>query len=84
MSKYFCSLEEGKKEDILHFASKHMNKLITDQGEEVCDEKEISIEAGKFYQKLYEKKTVEDCEIEEIVHKIPTLSEEVNNTEGKK
>ena len=41
-----------------------MNKLITNQGEEVCDEKEISIEVGKFYKKLYEKKKiVEDCEI---------------------
>ena len=39
---------------------------------------------GKCYQKLYEKKIVEDCEIEEIVNKIQTLSdEEVNNTEGK-
>ena len=34
--------------------------------------------------KLYEKKIVEDCEIEEIVHTIPTLSdEEANNIEGK-
>ena len=32
-----------------------MNQLITDQGQEVCDEKE-SIEIGKFYQKLYIKK----------------------------
>ena len=56
-----------------------MNKLIINQGEEVCDEKEISIEAGIFYQKLYEKKIVEDCEIEEIVHTIPTLSDEEAN-----
>ena len=33
-----------------------MNKLISNQGEEVCDKKEIGIEVGKFYQKLYEKK----------------------------
>ena len=33
---------------------------------------------------MYEKKIVEDCEIEEIVHTIPTLSdEEANNIEGK-
>ena len=72
VSKYFCSLEE-------RHASKHMNKLITNQGEEICDEKEISIEAGIFYQKLYEKKIVEVCEIEEIVHTIPILSDEEAN-----
>ena len=53
-----------------------MNKLIINQGEEVCDEKEISIEVGKFDQRLYEKKIIEDCETEEIVHAIPTLSDE--------
>ena len=77
VSKYFCSLEK------IH-ASKHMNKLITNQGEEVCDEKEINTEVGKFYQKLYEKTIVEVCETEETVHTIPTLSdEEANNIEGK-
>ena len=33
VSKYFCSLEKR------HYASKHMNKLLSNQGEEVCDEK---------------------------------------------
>ena len=50
----------------------------------MMNKKKISIEAGIFYQKLYEKKIVKDCEIEEIVHIIPTLSdEEVNDIKGK-
>ena len=36
--------------------TEHMNQMITDQGQEVCDKKEISTEIGIFYQKLYIKK----------------------------
>ena len=66
------------------FASKHMKKRITDQWEEVCNEKEISIEVGKFYQTLYEEKEKRwRLQIVDMVHKIPNLSDEEVNIEGK-
>ena len=61
-----------------------MNKLVTVQGKETWDQKEISNEVGKFYQKLYEKRNVEDCEIADLVKEIPKLSDNaVINIEGK-
>ena len=36
-----------------------MNNCITDQGEDVCDQKEISIEAGIFSQNFIEKRKEE-------------------------
>ena len=54
------------------------------QGKETWDRKEISNEVGKFYQKLYEKRKVEDCEIAKMVQEIPKLSDnEVKNIKGK-
>lgn len=54
------------------------------QGKETWDRKEISNEVGKFYQKLYEKRKVQDCEIAKMVQEIPKLSDnEVKNIKGK-
>ena len=63
---------------------KHMKKLITQQGKEVFNQNEISNEVGNFYETLYTKRIVENCEIADIVQNIPTLSnEEAKNIEGK-
>ena len=51
-----------------------MNKLITDQGEEVCGEIKSALNLANF---------IKNC-TKIIVHKNPTLSdEEVNNIKGK-
>jgi hypothetical protein len=78
VSKYFCSLEKR------NVFSKHMKKLITQQGKELFNQNEINNEVGNFYESLYKKRIVEDCEITDIVQNIPTLSnEEAGSIEGK-
>ena len=70
VSKYFCSLEKR------HFVSKCMKKLVTNQGKEIYEHEHIKNEVKTFYESLYEKRQVEDCEIERLVTTLPTLTNE--------
>ena len=65
-----------------------MNNCITDQGEDVCDQKEISIEAGIFSQNFIEKRKEEKRKTKTKTKRddseISSLSDvEINNIEGK-
>ena len=61
-----------------------MNNCITDQGEGVCDEKEISIEVDIFSQTFIEKTNKKTNKQKTDDSEIPSLSdEEINNIEGK-
>ena len=61
-----------------------MNSCITDQGEGVCDEKEISIEVDIFSQTFIEKTNKKTNKQKTDDSEIPSLSdEEINNIEGK-
>ena len=54
VTSYFCSLENG------HYISKNMAKL-TDKGHNVLtDSNDILQELKSFYEKLYERRDVED------------------------
>ena len=86
--------KKEKRQKKRHFGSKHMNNCITDQGEDVCDQKEISIEAGIFSQNFIEKRKEEKRKEKKRKRKkerkkrddseISSLSDvEINNIEGK-
>jgi hypothetical protein len=68
VSRYFCHLEKR------HFVSKTMTKIV-DNGVEIKDSKHIVDKVKQFYEKLYENKDVEDCEINELVKDLPKLNE---------
>ena len=59
ISLQFRRRRKKKRKKKRHFDSKHMNNCITEQGEDVCDQKEISIEAGIFSQNFIEKRKEE-------------------------
>jgi exonuclease III len=68
VSHYFCNLEKR------HFVSKMMTKIV-DNGKEISDSKQILEKVKLFYEKLYENKEVEQCEINDLVKELPTLNE---------
>jgi hypothetical protein len=68
VSQYFCNLEKR------HFVSKTMTKVV-ENGRDIFDSKSILDKVKMFYEKLYESKIVEDCEIDELVRDLPKLSE---------
>ena len=70
VTKYFCNLEKR------HFVSKQMYKLVDNNGEEINDTKKMVEETRKFYEKLYEKKIVNDINIDELVSNVPKLNED--------
>ena len=73
----FCNLEKR------HFVSKTMSRIVKDDGSVVSEDKTIVDEVKVFYEKLYEKRTVEDCEISDLVNNMPQLSvNESENLEG--
>jgi exonuclease III len=76
-SKYFCSLEKR------NYVSKTMTQIIKDDGSVLSKTKDISKEAGAFYESLYKKRQVINCEIGEIVRQVPHITEgESRNMEG--
>ena len=77
ITKYFCGLEKR------NYVSKHMTKLVGNNGIVLEKNTDIVREAEHFFKKLYEKKEQADCNIEEMIHDIPTLTEdEATNLEG--
>ena len=70
ISKYFCNLEKR------HFINKNMTKLIDKNGLSLTGTSDISNEVKSFYENLYKPKDVIDCEIDELVSNLPTLTEE--------
>ena len=53
-----------------------MKKLVTEQGTELHDHEDIKREVKCFYEALYKKRQVEDCEIENLVQDFPVLTNE--------
>lgn len=77
ITKYFCSLEKR------NFISKSMTKLNDKNGTVVDDTDEIKNEVKNFYEKLYQSKDLEKCEIKDLVDNIPKLSpKEAKSLEG--
>lgn len=48
-------------------------KLIKDDGSCITDAEEIRTETKLFFEKLYQKREIEQCEIDELVNDIPKL-----------
>lgn len=78
ITKYFCNLEKR------NYVSKNMNRLIKNDGTVITDSDNIMQEVVYFYQSLYEKKTVEEVDINDLVHnKLKYLSKiESDSLEG--
>lgn len=73
INNYFCNLEKR------HFTNKCMTKLI-DKNEMLIDEpQKIKQEVNVFYKTLYTRKTLETCEITDLIEECPTLSSEEKN-----
>lgn len=77
ITKYFCGLEKR------NYISKQMTKLTLNNGKDIYDSQEIVNEVKTFYEKLYTKRDLEDCDIFDMVTEIPTLNlQEKNSLEG--
>lgn len=77
ISKYFCNLERR------HYVSKNMAKLVNQNGNVLTSIKDLTEEVKGFYETLYKKREVVDCEISDLVTDLPQLNEEeANNLEG--
>ena len=77
ISSYFCSLEKR------NYINKSMNKLIDRNDNVITDKKEIVNEVKSFYSTLYEKKEVENVDIEDLVSNIPRINDqEAESLEG--
>ena len=57
-----------------------MYKLIDNNGGEITDTKRMVEETRKFYEKLYEKKIINDINIEELASNFPKLGKEKSET----
>ena len=78
ITKYFCNLEKR------NYVSKHMTKLVRNDGTILTDNNDIVKEVNTFYTQLYSKRDVENCEISEMTKDMPKLSEdERGSLEGK-
>ena len=73
-TNYFLSMEKR------NFNKKVINKLLLDNGKEICKETEILEALKKFYEKLYESDEqvalVEHTKIDPFFNNLPKLSEE--------
>ena len=73
VTSYFCSLEKR------HYISKkkyiYMAKLIDKDDNVLTDNNDILQEVKSFYEKLYERRDVEDCDISQMVTEIPHLND---------
>ena len=61
MTSYFCILEKR------HYISKNMATLIDKDENVLTDSNDILQQVTCFYEKLYERRDVEDCEISQMV-----------------
>ena len=77
VTRYFCNMEKR------HYISKNMSRLVRRDGSVVTETQDLLFEVKHFYETLYTKKPVEDCEISDLVENIPRLThEEANSIEG--
>ena len=77
ITKHFCGLEKR------NYISKQMTKLTLNNGEEICESKDIIKEVKVFYERLYSERQVEDCEILDMAQDIPILTlQEKTSLEG--
>ena len=77
VTSYFCSLEKR------HYISKNMAKLIDKDDNILTDNNDILQEVKSFFEKLHERRDVEDCEISQMVTEIPHLNDkEAERIEG--
>ena len=77
VTSYFCNLEKR------HFVSKSMAKLTDKNGKVLDNQKDIMQEVKIFYEQLYKKSMVEDCQIDQLVANVPCLDfDEARNIEG--
>ena len=67
VSKYFCALEKR------NYVNKFIKKLISN-GNLITNREDIIGEMQHFYEKLYTKKEVEPCVIDNLVKNIPKLN----------
>lgn len=76
-TNYFCNLEKS------NFVNKTVSKLISQDGNEIIDQKQILTEIKNFYENLYKsrEKSLEDANLNEIFEdqEIPILSDEDRN-----
>ena len=56
ITKYFCGLEKR------NYVSKQVNKRAASNGSELHEAEDIIQEVKTFYERLYEKKQLEECE----------------------
>ena len=70
ITKYFCNMEKR------NYISKNMSKIVDHDGNTLTSNKDIAQEVNWFYQKLYQRKKVEQCDLSELVTNIPQLCEE--------
>ena len=77
VNRYFCNLEKR------HYISKNMARLIGRDGSVITDNDGILLEVKNFYETLYEKRSVENCRISDLVENMPILNDdEANSIEG--
>ena len=77
VTSYFCNLEKR------HYISKCMGKLNDRHGNILQNQEDIMREVQGFYEQLYEKSNVEDCDINDLVTNVPYLDhEEAQSLEG--
>ena len=69
-SKYFCNLEKR------NFISKQITKLLDEEGNILDKAEDIKATVKRFYEGLYQKRSNIKCSIEDMVNKIPKLTEE--------
>ena len=77
ITKYFCGLEKR------NYISKQMTKLIDKNGSTLVETKDIVQETKMFYENLYKKREVTECDIHNVANNLPTLEdEEASSLEG--
>ena len=77
VTKYFCALEKR------NYINKQILKLDRQNGTIITDVGEILVEVNGYYERLYDHRVVEPCEIKDLISGAPKLSElEVNSLEG--
>ena len=71
ITKYFCGLEKR------NYVSKQVNKLAASNGSELHEAEDIIQEVKTFYERLYQKKQLEECEnLNDMAEDIPTLTQQ--------
>ena len=78
ISSYFCNLEKR------NYTNKRITKLTNHDETQITDKIEILNAVKSFYEKLYEKREVENIEINELVSNIPKIEQNrAQQLEGK-